>query len=508
MAHVPALIFFCVFPLNLEAAGTLSPRFQGAVGSVSMSSGTYSMAASAPQLAASLILSGVYTIQNGFFAFLRTKKRKIDPALRLAAPANLRFQSVHISSFGVSWNDASLAEDDFIFSTGTASSPINLGRIVPSPVKPSSGTTLSTDLAGLSPNTTYYARLRARNTGEGAFGPYSNEISTITLAAPPGDLASLDVHACSISLIWASNLNPSGTLYEAQMSTEAFPNGFSGNRTLRITRNFASFSDLNLATTYYFQVRAVNHGGTPTDFVSLGSTVTTQYATVSSADPNSGGTVSFTPPSGEVRVDIPPFAFSETVLVTLKSPACFPSATSPTGQFQDTGIAVAITLDRDVQPSREVTLSVSYQNAILPPGTDESKLILARHDLSRNVWVPLNSTPDPFNKKVTAKTNHFSVFQIIQAIPSSPVSAAKAFPNPLRPSQGHTSMTFSDLPANASIRIYTLSGELVKDLTANASGIGSWDGTNQSGQKAASGVYFVLAAGSGGRNTFKVAIQR
>lgn len=35
-----------------------------------------------------------------------------------------------------------------------------------------------------------------------------------------------------------------------------------------------------------------------------------------------------------------------------------------------------------------------------------------------------------------------------------------------------------------------------------------WDGKNQMGQKAASGVYYVLVQGAGDKETIKVAIQR
>jgi flagellar hook assembly protein FlgD len=82
------------------------------------------------------------------------------------------------------------------------------------------------------------------------------------------------------------------------------------------------------------------------------------------------------------------------------------------------------------------------------------------------------------------------------------------FPNPLRPAIGHKLMIFSNLPANTRLRIYTLAGELVNELNTGVSGTTSWDGTNQSGQKAASGVYYVYVQGAGDSKTLKVAVQR
>ena len=69
-------------------------------------------------------------------------------------------------------------------------------------------------------------------------------------------------------------------------------------------------------------------------------------------------------------------------------------------------------------------------------------------------------------------------------------------------------MRFQNLPAGARLRVYTFAGALVKDLSADGSGLASWDGTNQSGAPAASGVYFVFAQGAGTSKTIKVAVQR
>ncbi len=231
-------------------------------------------------------------------------------------------------------------------------------------------------------------------------------------------------------------------------------------------------------------------------------------AAVDGAAGPGGAVLGFQPPEGTVTLSIPSGAFSENVTVTLQTPASLPAAPSPAASLVATGIGVEILLDKALQPARAADLTVSYAGASMPAGTDESKLILARHDPSRGVWIPLVSTPDPAGDRVTAKVDHFSVFQLMQAAPSGSVDAAKAFPNPLRPSRGHGAMTFSLLPANARIRIHTMTGRLVKDLSADAVGMASWDGTNQSGQRVASGVYFVYAQGAGEKRTFKVMVQR
>lgn len=167
----------------------------------------------------------------------------------------------------------------------------------------------------------------------------------------------------------------------------------------------------------------------------------------------------------------------------------------------------AIQINPDYRPSRPTTLSISYADAGTA-GQAESQFIIARFDAAQNVWVPLVSAVDQANQVVRAQTLQLGVFQLMQMAPSNTVSTAKAFPNPLRPALGHRAMTFMRLPANARIRIYALQGALIKDLSADASGMASWDGTNQSGAQAVSGVYFVLAQGAGESRTLSVAVER
>jgi flagellar hook assembly protein FlgD len=63
-------------------------------------------------------------------------------------------------------------------------------------------------------------------------------------------------------------------------------------------------------------------------------------------------------------------------------------------------------------------------------------------------------------------------------------------------------------PAGADVRIYTLSGQLVKDLSLAADGTGSWDGTNKSGANVASGVYFIFVKDGSQNHTYKAIVER
>jgi hypothetical protein len=67
---------------------------------------------------------------------------------------------------------------------------------------------------------------------------------------------------------------------------------------------------------------------------------------------------------------------------------------------------------------------------------------------------------------------------------------ASVFPNPFKPYQGHTSMTFDNLTAQAKIEVFTIIGERVCTLEeTDGNGRLSWNVTNSQSKKLASGVY-------------------
>lgn len=83
-------------------------------------------------------------------------------------------------------------------------------------------------------------------------------------------------------------------------------------------------------------------------------------------------------------------------------------------------------------------------------------------------------------------------------------AAPLAFPNPLR---GPGQMQFQGLPASAQVRIFSAAGHLVFEKTADAAGRMAWRGEDSAGRPVGSGVYHVLARGSGKTVTLTVAVQ-
>lgn len=364
------------------------------------------------------------------------------------------------------------------------------------------GVSLAGDLAagttgwvetGLSTNTSYSRRLVAFG---GAETSTSAAVAVYTAAATPQALAFDAVYTSSFAVSWATNTNPAGTPYRLYV-WEAV----AGTSTLTTTASSAAVTGLVGGATYFVTLEALNGDSVVTRGPPAAST-----ATVPGGSAAAGSVILIQLPSGQATVDVPSSAFPPGVTVTVEPPGPLPAASGGTG-MAGTGVGVRITASGSAQPQQRVAIGLPYRDADVA-GLDTSRLLLARYDEARRVWVPLDSRVDTAARRVTGTTDHFSLFQVMQAGVASGLDAPRVFPNPLRPSLGHTGMTFDTLPAGARVRVYTLLGELVRDLTASGAGLAFWDGKNASGAWVASGVYAVFIQGDGQSKTLKVAVQR
>lgn len=79
------------------------------------------------------------------------------------------------------------------------------------------------------------------------------------------------------------------------------------------------------------------------------------------------------------------------------------------------------------------------------------------------------------------------------------LTKAHCYPNPYKPSKGHTKITFSRLTTNTKLKIFNIAGELVyQDEQDTPQGELPWDVVNDSGEKLASGVYVYLITDNDG----------
>ncbi len=86
---------------------------------------------------------------------------------------------------------------------------------------------------------------------------------------------------------------------------------------------------------------------------------------------------------------------------------------------------------------------------------------------------------------------------------------AHCYPVPFKPSLGHTKITFSQLTRDVEIKIYTLSGQLVRKLVkSDLKDTLEWNATNERGQAVVSGVYLYVVKSVAGKKRGKLMIIR
>ena len=82
--------------------------------------------------------------------------------------------------------------------------------------------------------------------------------------------------------------------------------------------------------------------------------------------------------------------------------------------------------------------------------------------------------------------------------PRADVSFAHVFPNPCKLKSGCNRVTFTALTLKATIKIYTISGELVRTIVKSGNNDKEqWDLKNAAGRQVASGLYLYLIQGEG-----------
>ncbi|MFH1074160.1 MAG: IPT/TIG domain-containing protein [Candidatus Firestonebacteria bacterium] len=118
-------------------------------------------------------------------------------------------------------------------------------------------------------------------------------------------------------------------------------------------------------------------------------------------------------------------------------------------------------------------------------------------------------------KEIVCNLTHLSVFKAGQFIEASGnLANVVVYPNPMDFSAGTGIIKFVNLTWDPSLRIYTMSGELVKEIAPNAFGNAGndgrieWDGKNEKGEVIARGLYiYMITDAEGGRKTGKLVVK-
>jgi hypothetical protein len=176
-----------------------------------------------------------------------------------AAPTNLVGNSASTSQINLSWQDNSNNEDGFkieLCQNSTCNSSVQIGTT------PANRSTFA--VTGLSPNTTYYYRVRSyKNTNNSG---YSNITAVTTLGnisgpSAPSNLAGIAVSTSQINLTWADNANNENGFKIERCQGSATCTNFAPLTT--VAANVTAYSDSGLlpGTIYRYQIRATNGNG-------------------------------------------------------------------------------------------------------------------------------------------------------------------------------------------------------------------------------------------------------
>jgi len=96
----------------------------------------------------------------------------------------------------------------------------------------------------------------------------------------------------------------------------------------------------------------------------------------------------------------------------------------------------------------------------------------------------------------------------LKEAPPEPVSpSVKVYPNPFKPTLGHTEVKFVNLPSGVSVRIFGIDGGIVRILREK-DGKANWDVKDNEGEKVSSGFYLYRVETDRERQSGKIVIIR
>ncbi|MBI4374932.1 MAG: right-handed parallel beta-helix repeat-containing protein, partial [Elusimicrobia bacterium] len=172
-------------------------------------------------------------------------------------PPTISLVSGSSFSLTASWGATCPPDAGFILQASTAAD--FTGSLATASTADGSATALT--VTSLSPSVTYHVRLDAVNLG---LDNYSNTVTTATAAALPHPLSFTNIGLNQFTANWPANNNPSGTLYEVEVSTDInFGLLAASSRTASLS---FTPTGLNANTIFFVRARAFNVAGSPSDY--------------------------------------------------------------------------------------------------------------------------------------------------------------------------------------------------------------------------------------------------
>ncbi|MFH1282651.1 MAG: T9SS type A sorting domain-containing protein [bacterium] len=142
--------------------------------------------------------------------------------------------------------------------------------------------------------------------------------------------------------------------------------------------------------------------------------------------------------------------------------------------------------------------------------TVNSVKVISETELIVNITVAIDAPAGPRSitliNEYNIETNVANVLIVKSAYRG--VNQTRAYPVPFNPVK-NAGITFDKLPNQATIKIYTITGNLVKEINKNdASEKFVWNGKNSAGGTIASGIYIVYIDSPEGSKSIKIAVKK
>lgn len=152
-----------------------------------------------------------------------------------------------------------------------------------------------------------------------------------------------------------------------------------------------------------------------------------------------------------------------------------------------------------------ITITYSEADVSMVGGKE---LNLAIYELKNNRWVKIeDGVVNTFENKVTAPISRLGIYTLIVYLEAQDLSKFIVYPVPFKPSRGDDKIIFEGLPANSTIRIYDISGDLIR-MIEDVSSIYEWDVKDSHSKDVASGVYIYIVTYGVEKKSGKLVIIR
>ncbi|MFH1824863.1 MAG: IPT/TIG domain-containing protein [Candidatus Firestonebacteria bacterium] len=170
--------------------------------------------------------------------------------------------------------------------------------------------------------------------------------------------------------------------------------------------------------------------------------------------------------------------------------------------------------EAEISDGKSLSLTMSYSG--IDDSVIEKKFRTVRlNNEGKWEYVSSDCNVDTANKEVETAVSSLSIFRIVQYVePSNNLNDVVVYPNPIDFSLGTGVVKFVNLTANPRLRVYTISGELVKEILPDTIGNSGndgrieFDGKNEVGEVIKRGIYiFLITDESCGRKVGKFVVK-